>query len=480
MHLRLSGILILAATTIVISGCGGNGASNNNPQPINRSQTATIWTQELLTAIRQDKIGPTPNSRAIALTTSAMYDAYALLDPVAIAAYTNDQEVITRLTPTTQNIETAVSYAAFNILKNIFPSHTSQLNARMTALGLNPNDTTRNPNTPAGIGNLAAYNIIKARENDGSNQANNYADTTGYQPVNTVTQLNDPNRWQPTPFNFPDGSTVTASFLTPQWGQVKPFALTSGQEFRCPPGAQFGTPEYISQAQEVVDYQANLTDEQMLTAEYWADGPNSETPPGHWILIAKHVSDQNQYDLKEQIKLYFLVGNAVLDAGIAAWDSKTAHDYVRPITAIRLLFANQQITGWKGPGQGFGTIDGKDWTPYQPASFITPPFAELPSGHSTFSAAAATVIRNFQGSDSLNYSVTFAPGSSLHNPGVTPTSPTTLTYSTLTSAADAAGMSRLYGGIHFMQGNLDGIEMGKQVGNAVWEKSIALFQGRRN
>lgn len=468
------GVLVAGACLLV--GCGGGGGSVVTG-PVQDAQYAHDWAEEVLTCIRANGPGPTANSRAIGMMTTAMYDAYAILDDTAVAVHTKDEQLGTPIGKA--KLQVAASQAAYRVLVDLFPTHQARLSQTLLRLGGNPNDQGGRFTDPIGAGNMAAENLLAERHNDGSNQLGGYADTTGYQSVNTVENLVDPNRWQPQVYVMPDGSLKKPNWLTPHWGQVKPFALSSGAEFRCEPGARVGSAEFKAQVDEVIELQADLSDKNKLTAEYWADGPASETPPGHWLLMAEHIARNNGYSQEDCIKLYFLVGNAVMDAGISAWDSKIAHDYVRPISAVKYLYAGQKIYGWAGPGKGTQLIDAKDWRPYQPLSFITPPFAELPSGHSTFSSAAAQVIRRFQGNDLLRFGQTYAPGSSHYEPGVTPKVTVQLFYGTLTSAVNAAGLSRLYGGIHFAKGNEDGLKMGRLVGDKVWFKANDLFAGRR-
>lgn len=477
---RIALMTVLASLGLLV-GCGGSGGTTPlpTPAPSVNNTAAMVWTDAMLDSIRNSSYGPTPTSRAIGLVTTAMYDAWATLDPTAVAVYTQDETLNVTVPNTPQNQDIAVSYAAFRVAADLFPHRRAQLEQVMRERGLDPYNGTTGSDSAVGIGNMVADRLISQRHLDGSNQLNGYADTTGYSPVNSVSQVNDPNRWQPQTFILPNGSTATPKFLTPHWGQVKTFALSSGAEFRCPPGISYGTPEFKAQVDEVIRFQANLTDEQKMVAEYWADGPNSELPPGHWILLTKHIIKRDNIAMNDQIKMFMMVGNAVMDAGISCWDSKVVHDYVRPITAIRTLYKGQTIQGWAGPGQGIKNIDAANWKPYQPDSFITPPFAELPSGHSTFSSAAAEVIRAYTGSDRLDYSVTFEPRSSRHEPGYAPTKRITLRFPTLTSAAQSAGLSRLYGGIHFRQGNEDGQMMGTFVGQRVAAKAMNLFAGRR-
>jgi vanadium-dependent haloperoxidase-like protein len=214
-----------------------------------------------------------------------------------------------------------------------------------------------------------------------------------------------------------------------------------------------------------------------MIAEYWADGPASELPPGHWNLLAQAVARRDRHSLDENVKLFFLLNNALFDASVAVWESKVFFDYVRPITAIRFLFAGQAVEAWGGPFQGTQTIDGKDWLPYQRGTFLTPPFAEYVSGHSTFSGASAEILRRFTGSDVFRHGVVLTAGSSRIEPGLTPRHPIVLYWPTFSAAAEQAGLSRRYGGIHFRDGDLEGRAMGRRVGAAVWQKAQRLFAG---
>jgi hypothetical protein len=125
-------------------------------------------------------------------------------------------------------------------------------------------------------------------------------------------------------------------------------------------------------------------------------------------------------------------------------------------------------------------MDGKFWIPYQPSTFPTPPFPEYISGHSTFSAAGAEILKRFTRSDTFGGSVTFAVGSSKIEHGFTPAQPVTLTWNTFTDAANEAGISRRYGGIHFEAGDLVGRAMGRLVADQVWAKAKRLWSGGKS
>ncbi|TNF30398.1 MAG: T9SS type A sorting domain-containing protein, partial [Bacteroidetes bacterium] len=199
-----------------------------------------------------------------------------------------------------------------------------------------------------------------------------------------------------------------------------------------------------------------------VLAEFWADGPHSETPPGHWFTILNYVNDhpllekrfegagQELSDLEWDVKSYFALGGAVHDAAVSAWGVKGWYDYVRPISAIRYMADRGQSTDpnlpnfdpvglplvpgkvelvmegdplagtngqhigkvklytWRGHDYindpetevaGVGWILAENWWPYQRPSFVTPPFAGYVSGHSTFSRAAAELLARFTGNE---------------------------------------------------------------------------------
>jgi hypothetical protein len=273
--------------------------------------------------------------------------------------------------------------------------------------------------------------------------------------------------------------TVTPSFAGAQWYKVTPFATRAEDEFLAL-SARFGpalypSEIYKSQAQALLAISAGLTDRQKMIAEYWANGPRTELPPGHWDLFAQFVSTRDQHTVDDDAKMFFALTAAIHDAGIAAWVAKRLFDSVRPVTAIPFLFHGQTIMAWGGPFMGTVSMDGGNWIPYQPSTFPTPPFPEYISGHSTFSAAGAEILRRWTGSDHLGASVTFDSGSSVVEPGVTPATPITLHWATFTDAANQAGISRRYGGIHFERADLAGRATGRLVGAQAWEKALRYF-----
>ena len=431
-----------------------------------------------LQAVRVMHPGPPMVARALAIQSTCAFDAWAAYDATAVGTRLRGTLRRPANERTTENKQKAISFAVYRALVDLFPTQVALFNTQMATLGYDPTDTSTDVTMPSGIGNTAAKTVLDFRKTDNSNQAGRYADTTGYTPVNDPDNVNDPNRWQPLRVSDGAGGFVVQKYIGAHWGKVTPFALSSGSQFRT--GAAlplFGSAEYLAQAQQIIDYSANLTDTQKLLTEYFADGPKSEQPPGHWCLFADSVSQRDSHDLDRDVKMFFTVSNAVMDAGIACWDTKRVYDSVRPLTAVHYAFKGKTIQAWGGPGRGTVSVPGENFGTFQSATFVTPAFPESPSGHSTFSAAAAEVLARFTGSDALGFSVTFATGSSSLEPGLAPASPVTVNFATFSEAADAAGFSRRTGGIHFVQADLDGRAMGRKVGSAVWDKVQTYVNG---
>lgn len=483
-------LCLLVAT---INGC--TGAGNGTPPVVerqsllpartNNSPTIVVyWNQVALQSIRTGHPGPTVVARAMAIVHTAIYDAWTCYDERALPVYGNILKR-QRVERNPSNIHEAISFAAYRTLVDLFPNDAGSFSAAMTQLGYDPNDTSTDPTKPDGIGNNAAAAVLQFRHHDGSNQLGDlhpgaYSDYTGYVPVNTPYQINDPNRWQPLLIPNGNGTYSVQVYLTPFWGLVKPFALSSGSQLRPHGFDTYPSAAYVQQAHEILDYSAGLTDLTKVIAEYWRDGPHSETPPGHWCLFAQYVSSRDHHDVADDVKMFFALSNALLDASIAVWDAKRAYDAVRPVTAIHFLFSGRQVRAWAGPYQGTREIDGSRWIPYQPANVVTPPFPEYVSGHSAFSAAGAEILRRFTRSDYFGDAAVFVAGSSTIEPGAVPASTITLSWTTFSDAAAQAGLSRRYGGIHFIDGDLQGRAMGREVGELVWRKARTLFHDGRD
>jgi hypothetical protein len=457
------------------------------------------WNSAALQGVRDSRIGPPMVARALAIVHTCIFDAWAAYDKRAVGTQFGGELRRPKRERTLANKNEAISFAAYRALVDLFAlDKASVFDPLMADLGYDPTNRTINTDTPAGIGNVACAAVLAFRHGDGSNQLGDlhpgpYSDWTGYVSVNPASTVPvnpglvlDPNHWQA--LTYDDGATtpkphiVTQSFVGAQWYRVVPFAMTSPDQFRSFVAqfgpALYGSETYLQQSKDLITISANLTDERKMIAEYWANGPRTELPPGHWDLFAEFVSRRDHHTVDDDAKMFFALTNAIFDAGIAAWDAKRVFDSVRPIQAIPYLFHGQQITAWR-PFQGTQTFDGSLWIPYQMSTFPTPPFPEYISGHSTFSAAGAEILKLFTHSDKFGDSVTFAPGSSNTERGLTPKQEVRLSWATFTEAANQAGISRRYGGIHFELADLVGRATGRLVADQAWKKALGFFRGKR-
>jgi hypothetical protein len=434
------------------------------------------WDNAVLRAIQNSNSAPTIAARALGEVHTAIFDAWAAYDPKAVGTRLGGTLRRPASEQTTANKEMAISYAAYSTLVDLYPALRSSFDAEMAVLSLDPANTSTDTTTAIGIGNTVAAAIIDFRHNDGANQLGDrnpgaYSDYTSYAPVNDPANLNNPSRWQP--LLMPNGQPQT--FTTPQWGLVTPFAIgTSANRKNLLPKscATFPGKPYEKQAAEILALSAGLNDLNKSIADYWMDKSGTATPPGHWCQIGQFVSQRDQHTLDDDVKLFFALGNAELDVSVAVWDCKRHYDSVRPITAVRLLNKGKSVQAWVS-GAGTQTIQGEDFKPYIP----TPSFPEYVSGHSTFSAASAQVLTLFTRKPDFGLSVTVAAGSSSNEPNV-PTQPVTLSWKTFKDAADQAGMSRRFGGIHFRDGDLQGRALGKKIGTIVFKKASQYIDGK--
>lgn len=445
----------------------------------------TQWNDVTLSNIRTVHPGPPIVARMLAIVDTCMYNAWTAYDPVASPTIGTATTGIPKQPAGQQNDaarSVAISYAAYRAMLNLFPTNTGPATAMMASLGLDPTNASTDTTTPAGVGNVACAAVIASRRNDGSNQYGDlnggtpYSDYTGYVPVNTPDTINDPNRWQPLRVSDGHGGTVVQKYVTPFWGSVTRFnpnlALPATEGPDTTPGAAFN-----AGIDRILQYSAQLNDRTKVIAEYWADGPSSELPPGHWSLFAKFVSQRDGHTIDQDAKMFFAQSNAILDASILSWSIKRQYDSVRPVTATHYIKAGVQVLAWAGPYQGTRTIDGATWQPYQALTVVTPPFPEYLSGHSIFSATGAEILKRFTGSDTFGGSYTQQPHTSRVEPLTVPAAPVTLSWRTFTDAANEAGLSRRYGGIHFVPGDVDGRELGHILGATEWAYAQTFFNG---
>ena len=539
-----------------------------------QNSIAREWNEATLFAIRNDLARPTIHARNLFHISIAMYDAWAVYDTIAqtylLGKTVDGYECPFLGIDTPSNIDSArdetISYAAYRLLRHRFQFSPGAINSLpffdtlMMNLGYDIYFSNQNYSTgnPAALGNYIAQCLINYGFQDGAREQFGYNNST-YQEVNPPLvmafpgnpDIIDPNRWQPLtldlfidqagnpiPFNTPD-------FLSPEWGQVSPFALSPddasiytrdgfdywvyhdpgeppyidttavggiSEEYKWGFGlvsvwsshldpndsvmvdispASFGNiplDEYPTDVAGLRDFYNFLdggdtstghimnpntglpytpqyvprADYARVLAEFWADGPDSETPPGHWFTILNYVNDHPDFekrfkgqgpiieDLEWDVKAYMIMAGGMHDAAITAWGIKGWYDYPRPVSVIRcmaefgqssdanlpsfhpggillepgfieLVDSMDNLAGdslqhvgkiklyaWNGPDSipnidstyaGVGWILAENWFPYQRPTFVSPPFAGYISGHSTYSRAAADLMTLLTGDE---------------------------------------------------------------------------------
>ncbi|WFU21156.1 Ig-like domain-containing protein [Bradyrhizobium sp. CB1717] len=378
---------------------------------------ALAWNQTTLDTIRADGATPIVASRTLAMESIAVLDVLAAIDgtPAIMVGLT---------APANLSVDAAVAAAAHRVLAYLYPGQAAALDQKLAA---DLADIPEGDDKAAGLsfGRAVADAVIALRDHD------------GWDAFVTYNAEGAPGQWVPTPpmFDVP---------LGPQWGSLTPFALQTGDQFR--PGAppSLDSAEYAAAFDEVMRLgsatSSERTAEQTQIARFWADGLGSFTPSGHWNAIATEAAQAEGLSLSDSARMLAMLNIGLADAGIAAWDAKYFYGSWRPITAIRRADED---------GNPETTAD-PTWQPL----LLTPAFPEYISGHSTYSATAATILSGVFGD--YAFSTT-----SIGLPGVT------RSFDSFDDAAAEAGQSRIYGGIHFQFANIAGQATGRLIGDWV-------------
>ncbi len=470
---------------IVCQSCSktnSRATESTQPEPRAENNAAYKWGKISLECTANDtenfRPRPTVTSRILALIWISVFDSWSRYDATASPLFLSSVERRPTSEHTLRNKEIAIGYAAYRTMREYYFSDSTLLRKKMVEFGLDPDDESLDPASPIGIGNLAAKAVISARMTDGSNQRGDmtksdgtyYSDYTGYAPVNSADVLTDLKRWQPKYFSDGKGGKFAPGCLTPQWPKVLPISLESASQFRPGPPPAMGSKQLALELKEVIDLQMNLTNEQKALVEFMRDGPRSVQQAGHWFIFAQNVSIRDKHTLDKDVRMYFLVEMAAMDAFIAAWDAKMFYDYARPYSLIHDYYRDRQIRGWSGPEKGMVEMNGSEWRPYSPETFLCPPFPSYVSGHSCVSGACAEVLRLFTGDDNFGQEVKLVPGALTEPNNLGDT--VTLTFPTFTKTADMAGQSRVLGGYHIQADNIEGLKLGRSVAKEAWKKYL--------
>lgn len=408
-------------------------------------------------------------NRVNSITILALWDALAPYHPTAIGAYTRFERR-PEAERTTRNTNIAALHAAYHSLSGVLPGRESVWRQMLESAGLDADDLSMDPATAVGIGNAAGQGAVAARLHDGYNQAGNYADTTGYAPVNSAYSLVDASRWQPDATRRGMGIYTAQQFVTPQVANVEPFADFDPRAFRVAAPASSDPDNweaYKAQVDHVLDVSANLTDEQKMLAELFDDKVRA------FGASFQTVSRNLGLSSMENAMVDFLVILSLHDAAIPTWQEKWRYDAVRPFSAIKYVYGDDLVRAWAGPGADAAMIPARQWRSYiQEADH-----PEYPSASSCVCNAQAQAMRRFTGSDDLNWVINFPAGSSKVEPGITPATDLRVTVATWTDFAYLCGQSRVWAGVHF-QASVDASSaICPAVGDHIYEYFATLMDG---
>jgi hypothetical protein len=404
------------------------------PRVAERRPDAVLqWNQHALEAIRRDRTAPPIAARNLALMHGAIADAVNII-------FQNHKPYRVRLRAT-KNIEpdAAVAVTAHRVLASLYPRQRTRLDRLLDrALVAVPPSEARQRGVS--LGRHVADRYLDWRRDDLAPR------TTSFRPSLSV------GLWRSTPPGF-------ASALLPAWSETRPFGVRRVRAFRPIDPPELTSTEYTRDFNEVKRLggrdSLNRTADQSIIAWFWDDGAGTCTPPGHWNQIAQEasLSQDNPLTLAENARLFALLNIALADAGIVCWDCKYHFRLWRPVTAIREADRD-------------GNPDTHRDARWE-SLLITPPFPSYTSGHSTFSGAASTILAKFFGTDAVAFTV-----ESDGIPG------TRRSYRGFGHAAREAGLSRIYGGIHYECDNREGLALGRAVAEEVYRTQLQLDQAQ--
>jgi membrane-associated phospholipid phosphatase len=413
-------VLALPAATALAQTAGhgkGKDKVHESGQPV------IDWNQTLLTIVNTPGAQPAniQPTRNFAILHAAIYDAVNAIDR------SHEPYLIAVRAPRDASETAAADAAAHKALVGLYPAQQSALDADYVA---------ELANVPAGrakdegirVGEQVAHDLLAIRADDGSQIT----------PPPFVPGTN-PGNFRPTPPNFP-----AAVFTT--WGQVTPFVLDSGNQFRPGPPPALTSPQYAAALNEVQSLgsatSTTRTADQTVIGKFWA-------PPiqNFWNQIAQTVAAAHHSDLPTTARLFAALNLSAADSAIAFYDAKYTYQLWRPVTAIRLADTDGNPA----------TVADPNWLPL---AGNTPADPSYPGAHSTISAAAADVLTSFYG-DKQRFSVT-----SPALPGVT------RSFTSFSAAVDEAGLSRIYAGVHTRIDHVAGLELGNDVGHFVLHNAL--------
>ena len=413
-----------------------------------------------------EQLGPGRAARAMAIVHIAMFEA--------LNAVTGTFESYTGLFRASKKTDAkaAVAQAAHDALVAMFPSQKASFDAELAEdLGNLPNNKTKT--NGIALGKTAAFSILARRSLDGSQIPEPRVN------IDFITS-DQPGKWRQDPIS------LIPLALGARWGEVTPFVLTSGNQFRAPAPPDISSAAYATAYNEVkrlggdgVTTATERTADQTDISIFWAyDGtPSLCAPPRLYNQITVQIGEQFGINDIEMARLLALVNTSMADSGIACWESKFFYNYWRPIGGVREADAGFGPTG-QGDGNAATVCDPNFMPLGAPASNLTgpnftPPFPAYPSGHATFGGTLFQTLRRFFGRD--NVAFTFVSdelnGVTKDRAGnMRPLKPRT--FSSFSQAEEENGQSRIYLGIHWSFDKSEGIAQGRKIADFVFDHAF--------
>jgi membrane-associated phospholipid phosphatase len=476
------------------------------PPPTSVSAQVFLATDILLTYNSSISIPPTRGARIHYLFFASLAMAYNWVTTQRAVKGEKDSWNWDTRYPLANDGEVAVflTEALHSILGALIPTYTpNQLNDSLTQFQRESSPAIRQQGNFTGW-STAWQTWYTNRQNDGWVAASQFPapstlpngstflEVTQAQDFMNATEYPNPLQWTPLSIN---GSQK--KYLTATWNSVRSTCLSDSQELDIKSLASQNKLTGVQRELEVaVLYSLThaLTDEQKIIAEFWAGGPGTPAPPGIAIWMWRQTAALSATSSYKVIYSALELSIALFEASRLVWGLKLEFEEARPIQEIRRLYSGEQAIKYDGT-----QIPANLWVPFQPPTFVTPPFPDFPSGHSTFSQALANVMTLWFGATLPSESFTtttatfVAPvlpsiatlslrsfpiqqGASDIQPGIVPATPLTLTFGTWQDMAESAGLSRQYGGIHCQSAHLGGQVVANGVTAAVrsaWDIQIS-------
>ncbi len=390
------------------------------------------WNSQALNATRLARNPPPMSSLILATYHVAIFDA------VNGITHSHHSWLVNDPAPAGADMDAAVASAAYTVMSALWSPTTNPHNLQVAyenALAAISDGQAKTDGMA--WGKHVAEAVLAKRSTSGFDK-----------PIPGKYASNEPGKWRETAPSF-------RPVLLPFWGKVTPFVMKSQDQFRAPLPNTVDSSAYAEEIAYINKVGArdgaDRTEYQTLSTPFWMDDLGTATPPGHWNVIAEDLARRNHLSVPDAARLFALLNIAEADAAISCWETKFFYSTWRPETAIREM--DTKVNASAKPNA--------DFIP----NLASPPFPAYTSGHSTFSGAGARMLALYFGTDDIEFSVT-----SDGLPGAV------RSFKKLSDAQREAGMSRVWGGIHTMQDNIEGQKAGVKIADWTFENSLTAVK----